>query len=110
MGERPNAALVVVTCEMLKSQISNTAADSKQNELEAENKRLKALVARYSGDYNDDGSDVSQGTVESGPRVISRNTPVNILPSNVGNTTSSELVEDSVDNEKRKVLARLDTM
>ena len=44
-SKRPSAAIVVETCEMLKSQISNTAADSKQNELEAENKRLKALVA-----------------------------------------------------------------
>ena len=93
---------------MLKSQILNTAADTKQNELEAENKRLKALVARYSGDYNDDGSDVYQSVAESGPRVISRNTPVNILAP--GNTTSSDMSENSVDNETRKVLARMNTM
>ena len=109
-SKRPTAANVVETCEMLKSQILNTAADSKQNELEAENKRLKALVARYSGDYNDDGSDIYQSVAESGPRVISRNTPVNILPPAAGNTTSLDMSESSVDNETRKVLARMNTM
>jgi serine/threonine protein kinase len=109
-SKRPTAANVVETCEMLKSQILNTAADSKRNELEAENKRLKALVARYSGDYNDDGSDVYQSVAESGPRVISRNTPVNILPTAAGNTTSLDMSESSVDNETRKVLARMNTM
>ena len=99
-SERPTAAIVVETCEMLKSQISNTAADTKQNELEAENKRLKALVARYSGD-NDDGSDVYQSVAEKAQESF-QETPVNILAPAASNTTSSDMSENSVDNETRK--------
>merc|ERR1719231_119056 len=82
-SNRPTAAEVVETCEILRCEILNTLTESKRDELEAENRRLKALVARYSGDYNDDGTDVSIAptrNLSSSPRVITRNSPINIIP------------------------------
>ena len=116
-SKRPTAAEVVDCCEILKCEILNTLTESKRNELEAENRRLKALVARYSGDYNDDGTDVSTTptpNLSASPRVITRNSPINIIPpQNVTadpNMLSAGVAIDTQQDPGTKHLQRLNTM
>ena len=119
-SNRPTAAEVVETCEILRCEILNTLTESKRDELEAENKRLKALVARYSGDFNDDGSDTrlptptapNKSVSSSSPRIITRNSPVMFVPTTITNdpTSSGHSNSGKSNNGKKVHLQRLNTM
>ena len=119
-SNRPTAAEVVETCEILRCEILNTLTESKRDELEAENKRLKALVARYSGDFNDDGSDTrlptptapNKSMSSSSPRIITRNSPIMFVPTTITNdpTSSGHSNSGKSNNGKKVHLQRLNTM